>query len=206
MVPFAGFSFGGATVIAGDYYLDWTVDEEESISLMAGRIDSEIEGDRIATLTIDPLTQEHRSVSSKVQTLASSDFTVLYLWNERTESLHPIELGKTLYDLLPDEATNEAMGELDTFKYFNCRYPVEAGGQKVGFRESGISDFNLSVFECCLNSLPSADSSEAAELTTFFRQTAGSSHPSLILKGDKNWLVMAFDSKNFLRTQDVRRN
>ena len=53
--PFAGWSFGGATGIVGNYYLDWTVDEEERISLVAGEIDSETNADREAMLTIDPL-------------------------------------------------------------------------------------------------------------------------------------------------------
>lgn len=114
---------------------------------MAGRIDLEMEGARIATLTIDPLTQEYRFASSEVQTPPSNDFTVFFLWNERTVSLHPIESGETWSNLLPDEAivvtTNEAMGELDTFKYFNCRQPAESGGQKVGFRESGIFRLQL---------------------------------------------------------------
>ena len=186
--PFVGWSFGGATGIAGEYYLNWTVDEEERISLVAGRIDSKIEGARIATLTIDPLTQEYRFVSSEVPMSPSNDFTFFYLWSERTESLHPIESGETWSNLLPDESivatTNGAMRELDTLKYFNCRHLTEAGVQKVGYQESNLSDCNLSLFECSQNSLTSAASIKAAELATFFRQTAGNAHPLLVLKRD----------------------
>ncbi len=164
------------------------MDEEERISLVAGRIDSEREGVRAATLTIDPLTQEYRFVSSEVPMSTRNDFTFFYLWSERTESLHPIESGKTWSNLLPDESivatTNGAMRELDTLKYFNCRHLTEAGVQKVGYHESNLSDCDLSLFECSQNSLTSAASIKAAELATFFRQAAGDAHPLLVLRRD----------------------
>jgi hypothetical protein len=186
--PFAGWSFGGATGIVGNYYLDWTVDEEERISLVAGEIDSETDADREATLTIDPLTQEYRLGSPGVQTPNGNDFTVFYLWNERTESLHPIESGETWSNLLPNEAivatTNGAMRELDTLKYSHCRQLAEAGVEKAGFRESENSDCNLAALGRSQFSKPHAESIKAAELATFFRQTTGSSQPLLILKRD----------------------
>jgi len=186
--PFAGWSFGGATGIVGNYYLDWTVDEEERISLVAGEIDSESDTGREATLTIDPLTQEYRLVPSGVLTPREDDFTVFYLWNEKTESLHPIEPGETWSHLGEGEAivatTNGAMKELNTLKYSNSRQLAEAGVEKAGFRDFENLDCNLAALGRSQFSKPHAESLKAAELATFFRQTSGSTQPLLVLKRD----------------------
>ena len=185
--PFAGWSFGGATGIVGNYYLDWTVDELERISLVAGEIDSELDSGCEATLTIDPLTQEYRLGRSDVQTPVSDDFTFFYLWNERTESLHPIQSGDNWCSLGANEAivatTNGALRELNTVNYSNCQQLAEVGVKTGDTRDPWKSEVNL-IEDQHPRFSPNAELYKAADLATFFRQTTGNSQPLLVLKRD----------------------
>jgi hypothetical protein len=185
--PFAGWSFGGATGIVGNYYLDWTVDELERISLVAGEIDSGLEAGREATLTIDPLTQEYRLGSSDVQTPMDDDLTFFYLYNERTESLSPIQSGDDWCSLGANEVivatTNGALMELDIVNCSNCQQLAEVGVQTGDTRDPWNSEAKLMEHQNPRFS-PNAELSKAADLATFFRQTTGNSQPLLVLKRD----------------------
>ncbi len=186
--PFDGWSFGGATGIVGNYYLDWAVDEEERISLIAGEIESESDSGREAKLTIDPLTQEYRLARSGVQAPRGEDFRVFYLWNEKTESLHPIELVENWSRLGESEAiiatTNEALRDLDTLQYSNCRQLFESGIPKAECRVSENLDFEIGEFKSSQLLESKVESYKAADLATFFRQTTGGTQPLLVLKRD----------------------
>ena len=186
--PFSGWSFGGATGIIGNYYLDWTVDGEERISLVAGEIDSELDSGREATLAIDPLTQEYRLGSSDALMPAGNDLNVFYLWNERTESLHPIESGERWCSLRAHEAivatTNGSIRELDTVKYSNSQRQNDSAAQEDDLCKSENPECGVAVLEQSRSAQPYVRSLGAVELATFFRQSTGSSQPVLVLKRD----------------------
>jgi hypothetical protein len=190
--PFSGWSFGGATGIIGNYYLDWTVDGEERISLVAGEIDSELDSGREATLAIDPLTQEYRLGSSDALMPAGNDLNVFYLWNERTESLHPIESGERWCSLRAHEAivatTNGSIRELDTVKYSNSQpnsqRQNDSAAQEDDLCKSENPECGVAVLEQSRSAQPYVRPLGAVELATFFRQSMGSSQPVLVLKRD----------------------
>ena len=186
--PFAGWSFGGATGILGNYYLDWTVDEEERISLVAGEIDSVMDSGREATLTIDPLTQEYRLGSPERQSSMEDEFTFFYLWNERTEILQPIRSGDHWCGLQVDEVivatTNRALRDLDSLHCFDCQHQfADSAVQKTAFCEpssTGVTSAEIAYSRFS----PNREATKAADLATFFRQTTGNSQPLLVLKRD----------------------
>jgi hypothetical protein len=96
--PFAGWNLAGETGIADDTYLDWLVDSDERISIMAGRIESDLGvGDTQATLVVDPLTSEYLLEGP-------TDFQAFYLWCSDSKSLCLMEPSQQWKVLHPGQA------------------------------------------------------------------------------------------------------
>ena len=96
--PFDGWNLAGETGVADNVYLDWLVDSTERISIMSGRIESDLGvGDTQASLTVDPLTCEYLLSGP-------ADFQPFYLWDSDSTSISTIEPSQHWRVLIPGQA------------------------------------------------------------------------------------------------------
>ena len=83
--PFDGWNLAGETGVADNVYLDWLVDSEERISIIAGRIESDLGvGDTQISVVVDPLTCEYLLSGT-------GDFKSFFLWDSNSKLLSLIE-------------------------------------------------------------------------------------------------------------------
>ena len=184
--PFEGWSLGGSTGIVDDRFLDWMVDGDEHITIMAGEIDRVDDDDRVSKILVDPLTHEYHV--SPIEKESTPNCQAFYLWDSRFHSLSKIDSDGGWHRLKSHQAIVATPRSINVEQIASCQEAIEAF-----FRCENESDSSTDSIRPDLNGYSSLKPNHSAldcqrvptgQLAEMLVQLLESPSPLLVLQRD----------------------